>query len=83
MSIFISLQENKSGNLIRQHPNPFDECTNRLTPDDVKSGRQRTSVPSATFVNYDTSTTNQHQLEKARSDSKIELQSNTKLLKEH
>lgn len=36
MSIFISLQENKSGNLIRQHPNPFDECTNRLTPDDGK-----------------------------------------------
>lgn len=40
MSIFISLQENKSGNLIRQHPNPFDECTNRLTPDDGK-GIQR------------------------------------------
>jgi len=40
MSIFISLQENKSGNLVRQHPNPFDECTNRLTPDDGK-GIQR------------------------------------------
>ena len=39
------------------------------------SGRQRASVPSATFVNYDTSTTNQLQLEKSRSDSKIELHS--------
>ncbi|CAC5414449.1 AGBL2_3 [Mytilus coruscus] len=65
--------ENKSGNAIRQHPCPFDECTNRLTPDDAKTGRHRASVPSATFVNYDTPPTNTHMIEKARSESKIEL----------
>ncbi|XP_052064493.1 uncharacterized protein LOC127704447 isoform X36 [Mytilus californianus] len=66
-------EENKSGNAIRQHPCPFDECTNRLTPDDAKTGRHRASVPSATFVNYDTPPTNTHMIEKARSESKIEL----------
>ncbi|XP_071120376.1 cytosolic carboxypeptidase 2-like isoform X6 [Mytilus edulis] len=65
--------ENKSGNAIRQHPCPFDECTNRLTPDDAKTGRHRTSVPSATFVNYDTPPSNTNMIEKARTDSKIEL----------
>ncbi|CAG2184755.1 AGBL2_3 [Mytilus edulis] len=66
-------EENKSGNAIRQHPCPFDECTNRLTPDDAKTGRHRTSVPSATFVNYDTPPSNTNMIEKARTDSKIEL----------
>lgn len=39
----------------------------------AKTGRHRTSVPSATFVNYDTPPSNTNMIEKARTDSKIEL----------
>ncbi|XP_033752489.1 uncharacterized protein LOC117336185 isoform X9 [Pecten maximus] len=50
-------QENRSGNnVIRMHPNPFDERSSKppiTICDASKSGRPRTQVPSATFVNYD------------------------------
>lgn len=39
----------------------------------AKSGRQRAAVPSATFVHYDTQPTKPHLVDKAKSESRLEL----------
>ncbi|XP_046573765.1 cytosolic carboxypeptidase 2-like isoform X1 [Haliotis rubra] len=44
------LQKVDKSNLIKQHPNPFDE----KHTDGRKGDRPRARIPSATFVNYDT-----------------------------
>lgn len=45
----VYFQENKSGNAIRQHPCPFDECTNRVSPDEGK-GRGQYQGPDASSM---------------------------------
>ncbi|XP_071100297.1 cytosolic carboxypeptidase 2-like isoform X3 [Haliotis cracherodii] len=44
------LQKVDKSNIIKQHPNPFDE----KNTDARKGDRPRARIPSATFVNYDT-----------------------------
>ncbi|XP_021353339.1 uncharacterized protein LOC110450250 isoform X7 [Mizuhopecten yessoensis] len=68
-------QENRSGNnVIRMHPNPFDDQHTSKPPitvcDASKSGRPRTQVPSATFVNYDQYHSAKAQTEEPQGESK-------------